>query len=59
MPKINRRIFLKTSTAGLALVSAGRAAPGETLTLGVIGTGGRAQAFVVHGFWGRESVWRW
>ena len=44
MSSINRRHFLKTSTAGLALAAMGRAAPSETLTLGVIGTGGRAQS---------------
>ncbi|MDP7011435.1 MAG: twin-arginine translocation signal domain-containing protein [Verrucomicrobiota bacterium] len=44
MSFINRRHFLKTSTAGLALAATGRAAPSETLMLGVIGTGGRAQS---------------
>ena len=50
MSFINRRHFLKTSTTGLALAATGRAAPSETLTLGVIGTGGRAQShlYAVH-----------
>jgi predicted dehydrogenase len=54
MAKINRRFFLKTSPAGLALAATGRTAPSDTLTLGVIGTGGRAQAhlYSVHQYGG-------
>ena len=56
MTKINRRFFLKTSTAGLALAATGRTAPSDTLTLGVIGTGGRAQAhlYSVHQYGGAK-----
>jgi predicted dehydrogenase len=56
MASINRRFFLKTSTAGLALAAAGRTAPSDTLTLGVIGTGGRAQAhlYSVHQYGGAK-----
>tara|TARA_B100000029_G_scaffold145817_1_gene141167 strand:+ start:3063 stop:4346 length:1284 start_codon:yes stop_codon:yes gene_type:complete len=43
-PPINRRFFIKTTTAGLAVAATGSAAPSDTLTLGVIGTGGRAQS---------------
>jgi predicted dehydrogenase len=56
MAKINRRFFLKTSTAGLALAATGRTAPSDTLTLGVIGTGGRAQShlYSVHQYGGAK-----